>query len=315
MPGVLTTIAPKLRAQRHRQHARCHGTPQRSAVLQWNPEFLASTERLLAWLTSEFRREIDCLEFAFKPLRMIEVDVPTARAAPAEDDLVHGVPGAEHGRRAQPVKDDGTFETQPEGRRRSVPSGAGVRSNDRSGGERVRKAYLDRIVPAAVGPSAGASARGVAAQQCRSRRAALISDGRIDRGVWGVAMWEDVDPQIDFFSIYVRGLSNASRWTDPEARSSWATPGTGPQFTYKTLQLNFWRPGDEMAPNEREIRFGAPPTGRLLRFRRRRCLPLGLPVESPDSESRPGWQASRPPRCVCNRLQLPAPDPRSVNGT
>ena len=40
-------------------------------------------------------------------------------------------------------------------------------------------------------------------------------------------------------------------WGDP--------PGAGRKFTYKTLQLNFWRPGDEIQQNEREIRFGVAP--------------------------------------------------------
>ena len=36
-------------------------------------------------------------------------------------------------------------------------------------------------------------------------------------------------------------------------------PGTGRKFTRKTLQLNFWRPGDELDQSEREIRFGVAP--------------------------------------------------------
>ena len=31
----------------------------------------------------------------------------------------------------------------------------------------------------------------------------------------------------------------------------------GRKFFRKTLQLNFWRPGDSLAENEREIRYGA----------------------------------------------------------
>ena len=72
---------------------------------------------------------------------------------------------------------------------------------------------------------------------------------RIDRGVWGVATWEDIDPNIDFFSIYVGGLTNAYQWTDPRGRlQAGRPPGTGRQFAHKTLQLNFWRPGDESEP-------------------------------------------------------------------
>ena len=66
-----------------------------------------------------------------------------------------------------------------------------------------------------------------------------------DRSVWGVATWVDIDPRIDFFSIYVNGLTNAYRWTDPHGFKAGDPPGTGREYTHKTLQLNFWRPGDE----------------------------------------------------------------------
>src|SRR5690606_1259012 len=79
-------------------------------------------------------------------------------------------------------------------------------------------------------------------------------------GVWGVAMWEDIDPNIDFFSIYVGGLTNAYDWADPPgAFQAGDPPGKGRRFTQKMLQLNFWRPGDEHLEHEREIRFGVAP--------------------------------------------------------
>ena len=47
-------------------------------ALQWNPEFLAATDTLYGMADKvKFRRDVYCLEFSFKPLRMIEVDVPT----------------------------------------------------------------------------------------------------------------------------------------------------------------------------------------------------------------------------------------------
>jgi hypothetical protein len=35
-------------------------------------------------------------------------------------------------------------------------------------------------------------------------------------------------------------------------------PLAGRRFYRKTLQLNFWRPGDEIDEHEEEIRFGVP---------------------------------------------------------
>ena len=73
-----------------------------------------------------------------------------------------------------------------------------------------------------------------------------------------------VDPRSDFFSIYVRGLTNAYRWQDPpNGFKAGDPPGTGRRFLYKTLQLNFWRPGDSLDHNEDEIRFGVPNQNQL----------------------------------------------------
>ena len=113
-----------------------------------------------------------------------------------------------------------------------------------------------------------------------------VEAGRTQRGVWGVAMWEDVDPQIDFFSVYVGGLTNAYQWTDPPGAFKLGDrPGKGRKFTRKTLQLNFWRPGDDIGPERagNPLR-RRPRAGRPLRLGRRRCLPLGLPVKSRDSD-------------------------------
>ena len=72
----------------------------------------------------------------------------------------------------------------------------------------------------------------------------------VDRGVWGVATWPAVDRRTDFFSVYVQGLSNAYQWDDQAANDS--------ALSYKTLQLNFWRPGDPVLESEKEFRYGLP---------------------------------------------------------
>ena len=77
----------------------------------------------------------------------------------------------------------------------------------------------------------------------------------MDRSVWGLVTWEDIDPQVDFFSVYVHGLTNAHKIEAPPATD---TSETGWEFKSKILQLNFWRPGDDVAENEGEIRYGIP---------------------------------------------------------
>jgi hypothetical protein len=72
-------------------------------------------------------------------------------------------------------------------------------------------------------------------------------------------MWEGVDPRIDYFSVYVQGLTNAYRFADnPDEYKPGDKPGKGRKFTHKTLAIHFWRPGDTIAENEGEVRYGMP---------------------------------------------------------
>lgn len=74
-----------------------------------------------------------------------------------------------------------------------------------------------------------------------------ISDQNgIDRAVFGVAIWEGIDPKADKFSIYVRGLSDYSFTVAPP-------DGGKPVTKHKTLRIDFRRRGDEHDLNEREI--------------------------------------------------------------
>ena len=74
----------------------------------------------------------------------------------------------------------------------------------------------------------------------------------VDDAVYGVAVWEGVDPKADSFSVYVRGLSDGYQVVTPPGQ-------TEPQIRYKTLRLDFNRLGDEYNLNEQEIRPAEPP--------------------------------------------------------
>ncbi len=69
-------------------------------------------------------------------------------------------------------------------------------------------------------------------------------------GKWGVAVWFNVDPEIDYVSVQVKGLTNAYRIVK--------TPGGELDFKFKTLQLNFWRPGDGLEQSEDVVDYGIP---------------------------------------------------------
>ncbi|MDA8563609.1 hypothetical protein N9L06_04060 [Mariniblastus sp.] len=77
----------------------------------------------------------------------------------------------------------------------------------------------------------------------------VIKDPASD-GVWGVAIWENVDPRIDYLSIYVSGLTNAYRIKKD-------ADGTI-ELDKKTLQLNFWRPGDTVNQSQDAVDYGIP---------------------------------------------------------
>jgi hypothetical protein len=72
------------------------------------------------------------------------------------------------------------------------------------------------------------------------------------RPVTGVAIWDDVDPDSNRYSIFIAGLSNGWAVTDP------IPPDTDPVVRRKTLQLNFKRLGDRYQMKSEEIRFVAP---------------------------------------------------------
>ncbi len=74
----------------------------------------------------------------------------------------------------------------------------------------------------------------------------------IDDAVYGVAIWEGVDPKADRFSIYVRGLSDGHQLVEPP-------DGGKPHVRYKTLRIDFIRRGDERNLNEKEIQLNDPP--------------------------------------------------------
>lgn len=264
-PGVMNTIAPEIEPE---ETVSTHDIVEiRGNVdLSWKPNFLAETRTLYDISEDvKFRRDIWCLEFSFKPVRMIEVDVPQPSGRMQRKRIWYMVYEVKNtGNRLSPIEQpDESFVAEPSQSKpvRFIPHMM-LEGQDRdAAGKPIYKAYLDQVIPAAV--------EAIQKRETPGRRllnsaqmadeVLPVADGRANQGVWGVATWADVDPRIDFFSVYVSGLSNAYRWVDPPgAYQIGDSPGKGRQFARKTLQLNFWRPGDEFLEHEGEIRFGVP---------------------------------------------------------
>ncbi len=73
----------------------------------------------------------------------------------------------------------------------------------------------------------------------------------VDDAVFGAAVWEKWDPKSDRFSIYVRGLTDGYKEMPNPA-------GGKPVVKYKTLRIDFIRRGDERNISEKEIELGDP---------------------------------------------------------
>jgi hypothetical protein len=72
-----------------------------------------------------------------------------------------------------------------------------------------------------------------------------------DEAVFGVAVWEGIDPHADRLTIFVRGLSDGYKDV--------TTPDGKTVTRYKTLRIDLIRRGDARNLNEREILLADPP--------------------------------------------------------
>jgi hypothetical protein len=239
-PGVMHTVNPMREVQE---------TYSRHDVV----ELLAADPKMDWAKNVAFRHDVFALQFSFKPVRFVWVDIPQVSGRMQQKliwYLVYSVTNP--GKIAHPVQQpDGTYQVEPVDKKvRFSPQF--LLESQLPGDDR---AYPDRVIP-------------VAMVRIRAREdpyRAFLNSAEINRDIdvgetlWGIATWEDVDPRIETFSIYVTGLTNAYRWTDEPGRYKAGNPiGTGRRLSRKTLKLNFWRPVDEFHQNEDAIRFGIP---------------------------------------------------------
>lgn len=250
-PGVLTVIAADTRSDSQVLRDDLHEVTKGRADAAWEPKFAPKNATLVERAKNrEFQRDIWCLEFAFKPPRLIDVDVPTTGGKMQRKRVWYLVYRVRNvgGRRTVIDKDDPTKRTTEavELPIRFVPhfvleSLEGVTEAE---GDTAYRSYLDRIMPAAIGPIRRREDPARELFDSASIAAADIPPGE-ER--WGVATWEDVDPRIDFFTISVRGLTNAIRWRSRAGAAFQADAPVGSEMERALvgLRLDFWRPGDD----------------------------------------------------------------------
>lgn len=204
--------------------------------LVWKPNYAPSSETLLAKSKDvTFRNDTYCLEFAFKPVRMIQVNDKLVWY------LLYRVRNVGGDLRPEPNKDPKAVSTEWV---RFFPTFV---LNSLS----AKREYMDVINPAAKAMIAAKERVGqpiydsIEIQQQKI----LLSSEADNHEVWGVATWQDIDPRTIFFSVRVRGLTNAQKL---ESR------GSEIAYLQKQLVLHFSRPGDTVNELEDKIRYGVP---------------------------------------------------------
>ena len=238
-----------------------------------------------------FRRDIWFLEFQFKPVRYIEVDIPQADGHMQRKlirYLVYNVTNPGRIMHVMSDKEQADFVAQGHnlsdelewlllkqkekadwtdkgysvaGQRQAVLVGPAnkpvkfIPQFSLESQDEAHHVYPDHVIPLAM-------------VKIREREdpnrvffdtVAMTREIPVGQTFWGIATWEDIDPAITHYSIFVNGLTNAYRFTDDPGVYQAGDPiGKGRHLTRKTLRLNFWKPGDPYLEHEEEVRYGVP---------------------------------------------------------
>ncbi len=204
-----------------------------------------------------FRRDVWALEFRCKKVRILDVDVPQPDGKFQRKPiwyLVYSV--TNRGKVMQGVEQPdglvqarlrqqgaaGTFNLDGTIQRESIEKPVYFAPEFLFDSKTTGKRYPDRVIPVAM----------VAIREREDPNRQFFNSvdivRELKRGetVWGIATWEDIDPRTEQFSIDVAGLTNAYRWDDGLGAIKKGDPvGMGRHLWRRTLELNFWRPGND----------------------------------------------------------------------
>lgn len=264
-PGTVRVIPPEpLPAETFTGPLTLQGLIDAHPEIEWSesdfpegkPNFDARSRTIMEMAQQVIlRREIFCFEFAFKPLRQIYVDIPQPNGVMERKLVWYMVYRVRYrGGDLRPATDASSedpmeaiysrLEKVSYESRRFFP--LFVLSDPTTG-----KEYLDRILPTVTERIKVREKITAPLHNSVSITAEPIlrTTDPAAGGVWGVVTWTDVDPKIDFLSVYVYGLTNAFKRIEEEGKE---------RFVKKALQLNFYRPGDAIQETDDRIRFGVP---------------------------------------------------------
>jgi hypothetical protein len=114
-----------------------------------------------------------------------------------------------------------------------------------------KQIYVDRFLPLAIPLIMRREGMSAVPENSVSISSKELKSGE---DYWGVAMWVDVDPRINKFSIYVNGLTNAYKWDDIDEKN--IEPGKGRKMFRKVLKTNWWRKGDRYSIDNNQFQLG-----------------------------------------------------------
>lgn len=228
---------------------------------EWEPNFSPATETLGGMAsTTTFRRPVWQLEFAFKPVRMLTVPIPRGDGTAKARRIWYMVYRIRNsGGSLKPVAEKDEFghdrfvlKTDKKNLRFMPIFALKAHEYD--------KEYADHVLPEVLARIHRIEIRDPRVKLYDSisiTQVPIATSGEsVGREYWGVATWDNIERRTDFFSIYVQGLTNAYRWEDSDTNDT--SFAAGRKYFFRTLKLNFYRPGDAVGEHAGEIRYGLP---------------------------------------------------------
>ena len=259
-PGVLKVIPPSLDA---RDTVSLPGPMPNLTATQYTPKLRSSKETLYGMAKRVvFFRDVWAYEFSFTGLRQATLDIPTPNGNAKQNVwyMVYRVRNLGTSLSFEEVKKDPDFAYLTKDLRRNVSI------SERNFLPRLtlegwvyddlKKKYTRVKYRDEIDPTAAAEIQRIEDPRVPLLDPVQLSSATIppiadenNKGVWGVAIWSNVNPKLDFVSTFVSGFTNAYRLV---------RDGDSIETVHKTLQLNFWRPGDAVKETDDDIDFGIP---------------------------------------------------------
>lgn len=196
------------------------------------------------------------MQVDFKPVRLINVETTDPKTGEKRNELFwYLVYRAVNKSLKAPAQDTGTvpvnnYDPAP-GPSLFIPEFSLVTDDD--GRQQV---FPDVIVPEAEEAIRRREMRGTDQRNELKNSVGIVqpvrpAEEKSGAPIYGVAVWRAVDPETDSFKIYAGGFSNGYR----EVQG----PDGKPLILRREIVLDYWRPGDEFDPNEREFIFRTQP--------------------------------------------------------